>query len=140
MRFTRQGTSADRPRLNAKMFEAAQLAQGSLTAQQIAQSAARLGAGDSKASAALRNLQDRQRERFQLLAERDTLVAEGGRAADRLAEMDKRITTADQALAEAESQVQAAVPKYNKKIPGRVLRSGTCASAGHGRSSQFAAR
>jgi hypothetical protein len=109
-------TPADRPRLNAKMFEAAQLAQGSLTAQQIAQSAARLGAGDSKASAALRNLQDRQRERFQLLAERDTLVAEGGRAADRLAEMDKRITTADHALAEAESQVQAAVPKYNKKI------------------------
>jgi CHAT domain-containing protein len=109
-------TPADRPRLNAKMFEAAQFAQGSLTAQQIAQSAARLGAGDPKASAALRNLQDRQREHFQLLAERDALVAEGGRAADRLAEMDKRITTADQALAEAESQVQAAVPKYNKKI------------------------
>ncbi len=109
---------ANRAQLFAEMFEAAQFAKGSLTAQDIAQTSARLAASDPKAAAALLTLQQSQRELDRLAADRDALVAEGNRtgAADRLAELDARIGKVQQQVGEADAQVQVAAPRYHRML------------------------
>jgi CHAT domain-containing protein len=107
---------AERASDYAKMFRASQLAKGALTAQSIAQASARLAASDPKIAAALRDLQDKQRELDALAAERDRLVAEGGKARDRLDQIDAQIDQVQKAAADAEAGVQAAAPSYRRTI------------------------
>jgi CHAT domain-containing protein len=106
----------EQARLTSEMFDAAQLAKGSLTAQSIARAAARLAASDPKVGAALRSFQDRQREFDNMVEERGQLVAEGSRAKDRLDELDRRIDEAQKGLADAELQARAAAPSYLRTI------------------------
>ncbi len=102
---------AERPRLMAEMFEAAQLGIGSRTALDIAQATARLAAGDPKAAAAVRAYQDRERDFDTLQAERDEAVAEQA-SADRIAAIDKEIAGAQKTRNEAESVILTAAPRY----------------------------
>lgn len=107
--------SEDRGKLAAEMFEAAQFARSSLTAQDIAQATARLAAGDPKVAEAIRGYQDRQREFDTAQAERDRAVAEGT-PADRIAAIDKRIDAAREARDEAASVIPAAAPHYLEAV------------------------
>jgi CHAT domain-containing protein len=115
---------ADRLRDNAEMFEAAQLAKGNLTAQQIAEAAARLAADDPKTAGALRLLQQKQRVFAALARERDDVVAAGQPgSADRLKEIDERITAAQRQLGDAETEVQELAPRYRRTIEEPVTES-----------------
>ncbi len=118
---------ADRAQLNAEMFEAAQFAKDSLTAQDIAQTAARLAASDPKVAAALLSLQQGQRRLDGLAADRDALVAEGDRpgAADRLAALDAQIGKAQQQVGEADAEVQVAAPRYRRMLEEPVTEPET---------------
>jgi CHAT domain-containing protein len=101
----------DRPQVTAEMLESAQLAMGSRTALDIAQATARLAAGDPKTAAVIRDYQDKQGAFDAAQAERDVAVAERA-PADRLAAIDARIQTAQQARDEAESAIRSAAPRY----------------------------
>jgi CHAT domain-containing protein len=103
--------SAERPALTAEMFEAAQFAMGSRTALDIAQATARLAAGDPKAEAAIRAYQNRGRDFDSVSAERDAAVAAKA-SAERLAEIDARIATAQKARDDAEAVIAVAAPRY----------------------------
>jgi CHAT domain-containing protein len=111
LRVKAEQNPAERPRLMAEMFEAAQLGIGSRTALDIAQATARLAAGDPKAAAAVRSYQDKKRDFDALLAERDEAVAE--QAPDnRIAAIDKEIAAAQKMRDEAESVILVAAPRY----------------------------
>jgi CHAT domain-containing protein len=107
--------------LNGEMFEAAQLAQSSLTAQQIAQANARLleGARDPKVAEAIRRQQDAIQTLSDLYRQRSELAAP---SQDQLgpridpAELAKQIAGAEQAQAEADSALQAASPGYGQLV------------------------
>ena len=110
--------------LRGEMFEAAQLAQSSLTSQQIAQSSARLleGARDPQVAEAIRRQQDAIQELADLYRQRSELATQprdqpGSRIdPDELA---KRIASAEQAQAEAEFGA-----------PGRLARLWSACAAG----------
>jgi CHAT domain-containing protein len=106
---------ADRPRLDAEMFEAAQFARDNVTAQEIAQATARLAAGDPKVAEAIRAFQDKQRELDRLQSERDAAVAERA-LANRIAAIDARIEAAQHARDEAETVIPAAAPHYLETV------------------------
>ena len=104
----------------AEMFEAAQIAQGSITSQQIAQASARLSesARDSRVSAAIRQLQDAVKSLADL-EDRQRLQREGARpqnAEEDAAGLEKRLTEARAAKDEAESVLQAASPNYGQLV------------------------
>ena len=107
--------------LQGDMFVAAQLAQSSVTSQQIAQSSARLleGARDPAVAEAIRkqqdaiqNLSDLYRQRSELAEVRPGQVAPRVDAAD----LASRIATAEQEQAEADSALQAASPGYGQLV------------------------
>lgn len=105
----------------AEMFEAAQLAQGGITSQQIAQSAARLAetARDPRVGAAIRTRQDAgellaELERQRDLRGRSDAPAELGRIPP--AELDERITQARAALADSDATLQAASPGFGQLV------------------------
>ncbi len=107
--------------LHGEMFEAAQLAQSSLTAQQIAQANARLleGARDPKVAEAIRRQQDAIQNLSDLYRQRSELSEPSqdqlGPRADP-AELGKQIASAEQAQAEADSALQAASPGYGQLV------------------------
>ena len=127
LRALREGTTAERiaPCLDAFIaqgdtgaaFEAAQLAQGSVTTTQIASAAARLTAGarDPAVAAALRAKDDAERALVQLYRARDAAVAEGAPAAD-LAAFDRRIAQGAAEAAQADATVQAAAPGFAQLV------------------------
>jgi CHAT domain-containing protein len=115
---------AARPRLNAEMFEAAQLAKGNITAQGIAEAAARLAAGNPKVADVLRQLQQEQRQFAALGRERDTLVSSSDPLrAERLKALDARIAAVQKQLAETESEAQEAAPLYRRTIEEPVTEA-----------------
>jgi CHAT domain-containing protein len=99
------------PQITAEMFEVAQLAMGSRTALDIAQATARLAAGDPKTAAVIRDYQDKQGELDAARAERDVAVADHA-PADQLAEIDARISAAEEAHRTAEATLHTAAPRY----------------------------
>ncbi|HEX5326151.1 MAG TPA: CHAT domain-containing tetratricopeptide repeat protein [Acetobacteraceae bacterium] len=117
---------AERQKLLAEMFTAAQLAQAGITSQQIAQATARLqeNARDPKVAEAIRKRQDSNAELQALYRQRDALAVvqtPGGGAAPPAAnaestELDKRITAAQAALAAADAALQAASPNYGQLV------------------------
>jgi CHAT domain-containing protein len=113
---------ADAPGLHSEMFEAAQLAQGSVTAQEIAEAAARLStsSSDPKAAAAIRAQQDAAAKLADLYNQRDdfTHEAAGAQAAGgvTLAGLDKQIAAANADLQASDQAVQAAAPNFGQLV------------------------
>lgn len=105
----------------AEAFEMAQLAQGSITSQQIGQSAARLaeGAKNPKVGAAIRARQDAGErlatlERQRDIGDRPGVAPNLGRVPP--AELDDRIADARTALAETDAALQTASPRFGQLI------------------------
>ena len=122
-RLWRRGGTAEGPEaLLAEMFTAAQLAQGGVTSQQIAQATARLSANsrDPKVAEAIRHRQDASAQLSDLYRKRDEL-ADAQRQARPLrrlqpaaADLDKQISDAQAALADTDAALQAASPNYGQ--------------------------
>ena len=107
--------------LAAEMFLAAQLMQGGITSEQIAQATARLeeNARDPRVAQAIRRREDASVGLQTLYRQRDALAASGnGTAAapGAAADLDKRITAAQAALADADAALQAASPNYGQLV------------------------
>jgi CHAT domain-containing protein len=104
-----------------EMFEAAQLAQSSVTTQQIAQASARLleGVRDPHVADAIRKQQEAVQTLSDLYRQRSELAApapdQPGSRVD-AAELAKQIATAEQVQAEADSDLQAASPGYGQLV------------------------
>ncbi len=113
-----------RQALLAEMFTAAQLAQGGITSQQIAQATARLSenARDPKVGEAIRHRQDASARLADLYRKRDEM-AEAQRQGTIVApsavsgtDLDKQISDAQDALADADAALQAASPNYGQLV------------------------
>jgi CHAT domain-containing protein len=111
--------------LHAEMFEAAELAQGSVTAQEIGEAAARLStsAANPKAAAAIRAQQDDTAALAALYQQRDAFTkspppAAGTTAspAQTLASIDKQIAAANATLQQDDLAVQAAAPNFGQLV------------------------
>ncbi|MBU6499237.1 MAG: CHAT domain-containing protein, partial [Rhodospirillales bacterium] len=118
--FARQAAADPKQRqaVLAQMFAAAQLAQGGITSQQIAQASARLGenARDPKVAEAIRALQDANGKLTDLFRQKDELVqSQGGKGADTSA-IDKKIADAQTVRANADAALQAAAPNYGQLV------------------------
>ena len=116
-----EANAADRQHLLGEMFEAAQLAQSTLTGRQIALAAARLGANarDPRVGAAIRRSQDARRVLADLYRRRDTLAAErasGQPVPGDAAALDKRIRAAQSGLLDADQELQEAAPNYGQLV------------------------
>ena len=114
---------AGRQGLLGEMFEAAQLTQGGITSQQIAQAAARLGetARDPKVGEAIRRRQDAggvlsalYRQRESRLQNRPPEPLDGPAIAP--AELDRKISAAQADLADADAALQAASPNFGQLV------------------------
>ena len=109
-----------RQALLAEMFAAAQIAQGGITVQQIAQASARLTetAKDPKVGEAIRRQQDASlavadlQRRYDIASEKGT---QGGEAVSQ-EDLAKQVATAQATLADAESALQAAAPNYGQLV------------------------
>lgn len=101
-----------------EMFEAAQLAQGGVTSQQIAQATARLSenARDPKVAEAIRAREDIRARLADLYRERDQLEPGAAGAPPASPELDARIAKAQEDAAEADSALQAASPNYGQLV------------------------
>jgi CHAT domain-containing protein len=108
--------------LHAEMFEAAELAQGSVTAREIAEASARLStsAADPKVAAAIRVQQDDSAKLADLYHQRDQVQhpAAGAAAVSpaALADLDKRIAAANADLQQADLAEQAAAPNFGQLV------------------------
>jgi len=111
--------------LLAEMFVAAQLAQGSITSEQIAQAAATLAENtrDPKVGAAIRKQRDLKGKLDTLYSQRDDLtqaqqqgVPNNPEIVARAAELDKQIRQTEEQLQDADSALQAAAPNYGQLV------------------------
>ncbi|MDR3521635.1 MAG: CHAT domain-containing protein [Acidocella sp.] len=109
--------------LHGEMFEAAELAQGSVTAREIGEAAARLSSSSSnpRVAAAIRAQQDDQAKLASLYEERDRFVKAPGAAAsatpgETLADIDKQIAAANRNLQADNQAVQAAAPNFGQLV------------------------
>ena len=107
----------------AEMFLAAQVAQGSITAQQIAEASARLRANarDPKVGVAIRAWQDATDRLSALYGQRDAIVAarQQGRPPPNgvsQADIEQRIAAGQTEVASADSALQAASPNYGQLV------------------------
>ncbi len=104
------------------MFEMAELAQGSVTSQEIAQASARLSANakDPKVASAIRARQDAAAHLAALYRKRDELQ-QGGPGVKpttpaELAAFDQKIAAANTNLQQADLAVQAAAPNFGQLV------------------------
>ncbi|MCC6716761.1 MAG: CHAT domain-containing protein [Acetobacteraceae bacterium] len=116
-----RANSGDSQKWLVEMFEAAQLAQGGITSQQIAQATARLSenARDPKVAEAIRAREDIRSRLTDLYRERDQLepaAKGGGNTPSTSPELDARIAKAQEEAAEADSTLQAASPNYGQLV------------------------
>jgi len=110
-------------KLYGEMFEAAELAQGSVTAREIAEASARLSSSSSnpKAAAAIRAQQDASAKLADLYHQRDNFThqAAGTQTATpgvTLAALDAQIKAANADLQQADLAVQAAAPNFGQLV------------------------
>lgn len=122
-------TPADAQALYAEMFGMAELAQGSTTSQEIAESAARLAVDSKnpKVAAAIRAHQDAVAKLAQLYRERDDLTHGHGGSKQSLATIDARIATATRSLSQADEAVEAAAPNFGQLVQESVPASSVLA-------------
>lgn len=111
--------------LRQEMFQAAELTQGSVTAQEITEAAARLSSSssDPKVAAAIRAQQDAQAHLTALYQQRDASSQAGGGTAKQQAGLDKQIAAASTALAQAEQAEQEAAPNFSQLVQQQVPAS-----------------
>jgi len=124
-----QSRPSQRSTLYGEMFEAGQLIRGGKTTQDIARAAARLGASEGAAGNIIRDLQEKQDERYVLYRAYEAEVAQGESEENRLQieQLRKRITALNKTIEETSAQVQAAFPGYNQLMdtiadPAKVTR------------------
>jgi len=115
---TARNRPAERQKWLVEMFESAQLAQGGVTSQQIAQATARLSenARDPKVAEAIRTREDARARLADLYRERDQLEPSASGAPAASPELDQRIATVQEESAEADSALQAASPNYGQLV------------------------
>jgi len=135
--------------LLAEAFEAAQLAQGSVTTTQIARAAARLGEStrNPAAAEAIRARDEAGRRLAALYRTRDEASAAAGRGAGpSVQDLDRRIAEAQDALTDADQATQTAAPGFAQLVqsvaaapdvlaillPGEALVSTFLPPEGHG--------
>ena len=112
----------------AEMFAAAQLAQGGITSQQIAQASATLAenARNPKVADAIRLQRDLKSQLDSLYGKRDDIaqaLKQGGNQTslqDRATELEKMIETTQRQAAEADAALQAASPNYGQLVQETV--------------------
>jgi CHAT domain-containing protein len=118
-------TAAAAAQLHGEMFEAAELAQGSVTAREIAEASARLStsAANPQVAAAIRAEQDANANLAALYNARDSFEAAAKTAAgstaptpETLATLDKQIAAATETLKQAELAEQAAAPNFGQLV------------------------
>jgi CHAT domain-containing protein len=111
--------------LLGEMFIAAQLAQGSITSEQIAQASATLAenARNPKVGDAIRKQRDLKGQLDTLYSQRDDLVQAQRQGAPsnpeivkKAADLDKQIDATQAQLRDAESALQAAAPNYGQLV------------------------
>lgn len=105
--------------LLAEAFEAAQLAQGSVTTTQIARAAARLGEStrNPAAAEAIRQRDEAGRRLATLYRARDEASAAAGRGAGpSVQELDRQIAEAQDALTDADQATQTAAPGFAQLV------------------------
>ncbi|GLR65644.1 CHAT domain-containing protein [Acidocella aquatica] len=113
------GDQPDAQALYGEMFAAAELAQGSVTAQEIAEAAARLStsSSDPKVASAIRAQQDAQAALVSLYQQRDELAhTTGAGATAALTALDKKIAGANVDLQQATLAEQAAAPNFGQLV------------------------
>ena len=110
--------SADHEKFASEMFLAAQLIQGNVTGQVVAQAFARLATSDVAARDLLRQMQDDDLKLQQLYAARDEETRLPSTQIDRaaLAKIDAEIAKTQAARADADSAAQAASPDYAQLV------------------------
>lgn len=120
----------ERQSLYAEMFAIAQVAQGGITSQQIAQATVRLGenAKNPQVADAVRARQDASVVLAELYRRRDDIVQRVGAQAPEVEELDTTISLSRTALAEADSALQAAAPNYGQLVQ-QVVSTATVQSA-----------
>lgn len=111
-----------------EMFVAAQLVQGGITSQQIAQASATLAenARDPKVAAAIRRQRDIETMLDGLYARRDDLAqarAQGGVPTAQAADLEKQIADLERQRDDADQQLQAASPNYGQLVQTTVKPS-----------------
>jgi CHAT domain-containing protein len=126
--YARAAAAAQKDRAEAlleEMFTAAQLAQGSITSEQIAQAAATLAesARDPKVGEAIRRQRDLKGKLDTLYSERDDLtqaqrqgVPTNPEIVAHAAALDKEIQQTQAQLQDADSALQAAAPNYGQLV------------------------
>jgi CHAT domain-containing protein len=108
--------------LHGEMFEAAELAQGSVTAQEIAEAAARLStsSADPKVAAAIRAQQDDSAKLADLYHQLDQAqhptAGQAAATGAALAALNKQIATANADLQQADLAEQAAAPNFGQLV------------------------
>lgn len=111
---------AQQQQILAEMFEASQLAQGSVTSQEIALATARLAenARDPRIGDAIRRQQDAQARLDALYRQREAMVQEqrAPAAPADTAALDRGIAEAQAAFADADAALQAAAPNYGQLV------------------------
>lgn len=112
-----------REKLNAEMFEVAQMVRGVTVAQTMAQTMARLASGKDEVGKSIRELQDARYQRDKA-REKLTLAQSDPKAlAAQLADLEKEWKDLNTKIEDLERQVQSAAPSYNqildKKVPAR---------------------
>lgn len=122
---TADAAPGQRQAVLGEMFDFAQLAQGSITSQQISQATARLGesARDPKVGEAIRRRQDIGGQLSELYRQRDILAArsrgEAGAEATAVPpadDLEKRIAETQASLADADGALQAASPNFGQLV------------------------
>jgi CHAT domain-containing protein len=114
----------ERQALLAEMFETAELAQDTVTSQEIAEAAARLAASarDPRVAEAIRRRQDAEDKLADLYRQRDLLSGKAPPGSMPLgapassADLDKQITDAQADFADADAALQAAAPNYGQLV------------------------
>jgi CHAT domain-containing protein len=116
-----------RDALAAEAFEAAQLIRGGITQRSISLAAARLSAGDTEVGKLIREKQDNELLRNQLLSEYNELVAAPPalQSKSRLSALRDRIAELDTAAETLENGVQAAASGYKQllEVPATAART-----------------
>lgn len=111
--------------LYSEMFAMAELAQGSTTSQEIAESAARLAADarNPRVAAAIRTHQDAVVELARLYRTRDNLTHAQTTSKTLIAALDAQIANASRHLANADEAVEAAAPNFGQLVQEAVPAS-----------------
>jgi CHAT domain-containing protein len=99
-----------------EMFEVAQMTSGSLTAEAMARTAARLSASEEKIGDLIRQLEDSRRKRDLALQAVSAARSSETALAPQIEASDRQLAALEERIADLERQVQIAAPRYNQLI------------------------